>query len=129
MIADYLSQANNGTLFVLLSGDPKAKVMANNKTIIHKSVDREEVFLYLRAADVGLLLRRSNKINHFADPTKLAEYLSSGLTIFSSGLGDLERMILQNPSIGFYSSKSLDSPNEVLQEFIDFMSNFKNERT
>lgn len=48
----------------------------------------------LNAADVGLLLRRQDPVNHVASPTKLAEYLACGLPVLvSEGIGDTSALV------------------------------------
>lgn len=48
-----------------------------------------EVPRYLRAADLGLLLRERHPLNEAACPTKFAEYMMSGVPVLiSGGIGD-----------------------------------------
>lgn len=51
---------------------------------------------YLNAADLGLLLRRSDPVNAAASPTKVAEYLACGLPVLlSPGIGDASALVLR----------------------------------
>jgi hypothetical protein len=49
--------------------------------ILIRSVSMEDVNSYLNAADYGLLLRKTDAINHVASPLKFAEYSLAGLPI------------------------------------------------
>lgn len=61
------------------------------------SASHPEVPSYLMAADVGLLLRRRDSVNAVASPTKLAEYLMTGLPVaVSEGIGDTDSLLLSN---------------------------------
>jgi glycosyltransferase involved in cell wall biosynthesis len=52
---------------------------------------------YLMAADVGLLFRRRDSVNAVACPTKLAEYLMTGLPVaVSEGIGDADGLVTSN---------------------------------
>ena len=56
-----------------------------------------EVPGYLRAADLGLLLREPDPVNEVSCPTKFAEYMLSGLPVLiSAGIGDCTRFIEEN---------------------------------
>jgi glycosyltransferase involved in cell wall biosynthesis len=61
------------------------------------SAPHPEVPSYLMAADVGLLLRRRDSVNAVASPTKLAEYLMTGLPVaVSEGIGDSDGLFSSN---------------------------------
>lgn len=53
--------------------------------IILKSVPHEEMKYYLRMTHVGIVIRDNSIVNHVAAPTKIAEYLTSGISILYSG--------------------------------------------
>jgi len=56
-----------------------------------------EVPGYLMAADVGLLLRRRDSVNSVASPTKLAEYLMTGLPVVATeGIGDTDSLFSEH---------------------------------
>jgi glycosyltransferase involved in cell wall biosynthesis len=61
------------------------------------SVPQTEVPQLLAGADAGLLLRRPSRLNRLSQPTKLAEYLASGVpVIVSRGTGCVDTMIQSN---------------------------------
>jgi glycosyltransferase involved in cell wall biosynthesis len=61
------------------------------------SASHPEVPSYLMAADVGLLFRRRDSVNAVASPTKLAEYLMTGLPVaVSEGIGDSDGLFSTN---------------------------------
>lgn len=57
------------------------------------SVPHNKVQKYNWAADFGLIIREEHLLNRVASPTKIAEYMSAGLTIIGTeGIGDLDEM-------------------------------------
>lgn len=62
--------------------------------IIVLSLNHSEVANYLQAADLGIVLRKDITTNHVASPTKICEYLLSGLPLLSTPYtGDVEQLI------------------------------------
>ena len=60
-------------------------------------VDQSDTAAYLSAADAGLLLRAPSVMNRFSQPTKLGEYLSSGVpVIVSRGTGIVGELVEGN---------------------------------
>ena len=53
--------------------------------IVMKSVPHKEMKYYLRMTNIGIVIRDNNIVNHVAAPTKIAEYLTSGVSILYSG--------------------------------------------
>lgn len=76
----------------LLAG---AQVAADDVTVVR--VDQLETAAYLSAADAGLLLRAPSRMNRFSQPTKLGEYLASGVpVIVSRGTGIVGELVEAN---------------------------------
>ena len=68
---------------------------AKDVTVVSGS--HAEVPRYLMAADVGLLFRRRDSVNAVASPTKLAEYLMTGLPVAATeGIGDIGDLFSAN---------------------------------
>ena len=87
---------DNYTFIILTSNIAEFEIMIKEKNfpkdkIILKTVNPEDLFRYYEIADYGFLLRDNNIVNRVANPTKLIEYLSSGVT-----------PIILNPNIGDY---------------------------
>jgi hypothetical protein len=60
------------------------------------SAGHEAVPALMMAADLGLLVRPTSPVNAVACPTKLAEYLISGLVVlYSPGIGDVQALVTQ----------------------------------
>jgi hypothetical protein len=84
-------------IFIILTSNIREfekKIKLKNiplESIILKSVKPEDLIKYYSIADYGFLLRDDNVVNNVANPTKLIEYLASGIT-----------PILLNPNIGDY---------------------------
>ena len=61
-----------------------------------KEVPHNDVKYYLRITDVGIVIRDSNIVNRVAAPTKIAEYVTSGVQLLYSGkigiLSDLSKI-------------------------------------
>ncbi|MBL4848014.1 MAG: glycosyltransferase [Planctomycetes bacterium] len=59
-------------------------------------VPHSEVPAYLSASDLGLLLRRRDPVNRAASPTKVAEYLASGVPVLvGPEIGDTSELVVQ----------------------------------
>ena len=58
--------------------------IGDNKNILVKSVQYEEVNNYLNAADFGILIRNNDSTNFASSPTKFAEYCMSGLKVITT---------------------------------------------
>lgn len=70
-------------------------IPADRATVV--TVAQGDVARYLSAADAGLLLRAPSRMNRFSQPTKLGEYLASGLpVVVSRGTGRVDRLIEEN---------------------------------
>ncbi len=64
------------------------------KDFLIKEVSPDEVPTYLKAADVAISFIKACYSKQSSSPTKIAEYLASGLPIISnSGVGDLDALI------------------------------------
>ena len=64
------------------------------KDYLIRQVSPNEVPLYLKAADVGLSFIKACYSKLSSSPTKIAEYLASGIPVISNaGIGDLDRII------------------------------------
>jgi hypothetical protein len=81
--------------------------------IILKTVNPEDLISYYENTDYGFLLRDDNIVNRVANPTKLIEYLASGIT-----------PIVLNPNIGDYIENGYEyisitelNPNRILQKY------------
>jgi len=89
-----LMDADPSVYFLILTPDTEAAASLAKHTLpdgryaIH-SARHDEVPRFLRAADLGLLLRAPDPLNEVACPTKFAEYVMSGLPVLiSAGIGD-----------------------------------------
>ena len=74
--------------FILSNGEiPELQSLSDQikSRIILKSVPHKEMKYYLRLTHVGIVIRDNNIVNHVAAPTKIAEYLTSGVMILYSG--------------------------------------------
>ena len=81
--------------------------------IISLSVNREEIPLYLAAADIGFLLREKQQLNSVASPVKFAEYLAAELAVVTSpGVGDISELV-QKKNLGI-----LIHPNNLKQSIL-----------
>lgn len=74
--------------FVLSNGTiPEIESLSQNirERVIVKSVPHKEIKYYLQMTNIGIVIRDNNIVNHVAAPTKIAEYLTSGVTLLYSG--------------------------------------------
>jgi len=94
------------------------KIFGNR--LMHLSLKRYEVPLFLNVCDVAFLLRDGRLLNQAASPVKFAEYISSGLKVVTSpNLGDVHKQVIKY-NLGFliYPEYSKDEI-EGLKLFID----------
>ena len=79
---------NEVRFFILSNGTiPELETMplTIKNRIVMKSVPHKEMKYYLRMTNIGIVIRDNNIVNHVAAPTKIAEYLTSGVSILYSG--------------------------------------------
>ena len=124
-IAARMNDFTDQLTFLIVSTDSFAARFQNHHSAIVKSARREDVFAYLRAADIGILLRRNNIINRVADPTKFAEYLNAGLAVFASGVGDVATMLREAPEAGYYFTKPLQPPETLMAELFEYLCTYE----
>lgn len=74
--------------FILSNGEiPELQSLSEQikDRIVLKSVPHKEMKYYLKLTHVGIVIRDNNIVNHVAAPTKIAEYLTNGVTLLYSG--------------------------------------------
>tara|TARA_Y200000002_G_scaffold376620_1_gene380801 strand:+ start:436 stop:1656 length:1221 start_codon:yes stop_codon:yes gene_type:complete len=96
------------------------KYSIEKNRIIHINSDFNNVYKYLQASDIGLILYKNTYSTIGRSPTKLGEYWASGLPIVSlNGIGDLESIIRKYP-FGGQLLNEIKSENlkDILDEII-----------
>jgi glycosyltransferase involved in cell wall biosynthesis len=89
-----LMDADASVFFLVLTPDRDEAAALAARTLPEgryaiRSARHDEVPGFLRAADLGVLLREPDGLNEVACPTKFAEYVLSGLPVLiSAGIGD-----------------------------------------
>jgi glycosyltransferase involved in cell wall biosynthesis len=69
-----------------------------------RSVRNEEVYKYLSAADVGVLLRKDSTVNKVSCPGKVGEYLAAGLPcVLTKYIGDYEKSLRDKDFVSMLS--------------------------
>jgi glycosyltransferase involved in cell wall biosynthesis len=103
-MADFLAVAHRrdaATFSMILTQSPPERLapclrergLAETDYII-RQVPAEQIPRYLKAADLGLFFCKSGYSKLSASPTKIAEYLVSGIPVISNaGIGDLDGII------------------------------------
>lgn len=87
----------------------------------HTSVNNNEVFKYLNAADYGVLFRENTLMNNVASPTKFAEYMLCGLpVIISEGVGDFSEYAIDNDLGVLIKESELEEPGSF--DFASFLN-------
>jgi glycosyltransferase involved in cell wall biosynthesis len=94
-----LMDADPAVFFLILTPDTgaaaslAARTLPEGRFAIH-AARHDEVPRYLRAADLGILLRAPDPLNEVACPTKFAEYVITGLPVLiSAGIGDCSSLV------------------------------------
>lgn len=131
-IAGQILERNEQAFFVVLTPQvgkaeglaerylPRGRYLVNNVT-------RKDVAKYLLASDAGIVIRENDPVNRVASPTKVAEYLISGLpVILSEGLGDYSDFVTEK-KVGIVLEKSvydIDSQVEQVSNFLESLGKY-----
>ncbi len=120
-----LSIINSEIFPVILTPDLERGQQLSEKFLlpgkfILKSVKNKDVPQYLMGSDYAIILRKKDKLNKVASPTKIAEYIMAGLpVIISEDIGDYSDFILSN-KIGAVvdTDKKYESITSEINQFI-----------
>lgn len=110
-----LMKASDDVFFLVLTPDVEegrqmAAEMLPAGSYDVRSVPHAEVPRFLRAADLGLLLRARDPLNEVACPTKFGEYVLSGLpALISDGIGDCSGFVSANDAGAVLSALDPDA--------------------
>jgi glycosyltransferase involved in cell wall biosynthesis len=131
-MVDAINSTSSTAEFIILTPHPEAfsgiDSEVKERTII-KSVRSDEVDAYYKKAALGFILRDDNIVNRVACPTKLIEYLNSGIVpiVLSSNIGDFEKLGYSYISLKNFKSgkdlsastiaKSVEANYEVINKF------------
>jgi glycosyltransferase involved in cell wall biosynthesis len=101
----------------------KAKYNIPGEQILIRYVKYDDINEYLNGADFGLLLRDDIPTNQVASPTKVPEYLLSGLPVLISGnVGDYS-LFIENERCGFVlpagHMEAVDTILRVINQSLD----------
>lgn len=98
--------------------------------IVVKRVPHGDVKYYLALSDVGIVIRDNNPVNRVAAPTKIAEYITSGVQLLYSGnigiLYDLKTLTTLENMIDIDANPEWDTmmvgrcPEKDLSVYIDY---------
>lgn len=117
-----LLKERNSIFFICITPDEKLarvlqyKFKIPNEKIYIKYIEYISINKYLCAADYGIIFRDDIYTNNVASPTKVAEYLLSGLpVIISKNVGDFSSYISTN-NLGFVIDNNSDYTSLILNE-------------
>jgi glycosyltransferase involved in cell wall biosynthesis len=94
--------ADPAVFFLILTPDVDAASDLARRLLVEgryriRSASHAEVPGFLRASDLGILLRAPDPLNEVACPTKFAEYVMTGLPVLiSAGIGDCSGFVATN---------------------------------
>lgn len=92
-----------------------------------KGLKGNEVPIYLQNIDAGLLLRHEDKLNIVSSPTKIAEYLASGVPLICTQFsGDYKRCV-KHMVEGFVLDDVSPTDSEVI-ELLQYLERVKTQR-
>lgn len=95
--------------------------------IFMRSCPHKDVYRYLSAADIGIIMRHDIPMNNVASPVKVGEYLGCGLpVILTRGIGDYSDS-LSAVGVGLL----LDETRDTIQQVCSFIGryDFTNQRS
>lgn len=125
-----ISERIKNSFFLILTKDKKmfeitlSKLKVNKANYLIISVPHNEVYRYLSACDLSILLRDNNNVNKVASPTKFAEYISCNLPVFTShNIGDIDE-INARYNVCIYEEDIYDI-NEEMEKIKKHKENFK----
>jgi glycosyltransferase involved in cell wall biosynthesis len=106
-MTDFLALAHKqgpATFSMILTQSPRQMVIdrlaslgIEPKDFLVNQVTPDEVPRYLKAADIAISFIKPCYSKQSSSPTKIAEYLASGLPIIcNAGVGDLDKLIVEN---------------------------------
>lgn len=117
-----LVNKNSFFIFLITSNHNKVLALFKKKEIplesfVIKSVPHKEVKNYQMASDYGIIIRNDSLVNKVASPTKLFEYLSTGLKIVgTNNIGDINEI----PTEKFlFDYDSLFDKDSIFENVID----------
>jgi len=102
---------------IITAEDLRNKYQINKNKIFIKQEANNKINNYLNAADVAVIFRKKIPTNYYASPTKLAEYLVSGIPIIvSEGIGDYSEFISTH-NCGMEVKNNIDSIMKSIKQF------------
>lgn len=127
------NKKSNAKFFVLTNGSiPEIQELQGElkQRIVVKEVPHNDVKYYLRITDAGIVIRDSNIVNRVAAPTKIAEYVTSGVQLLYSGeigiLSDLSKIRNNDNMIEIDTTPNWDellrkrSSDDDLSAYVDY---------
>lgn len=99
--------------------EKKLKALGKNNYGI-KSLTFSEVPSYVKALDAGLLIREKNDLNIYSSPTKIGEYLASGVPLICTKYsGDYAQSV--NHKLEGFILQDVDVPDSELHELHNYL--------
>lgn len=133
IISKIYEKKRNSRFFILTNGeigDFRELPEALRQRIVVKKVPHGDVKYYLALSDVGIVIRDNNLVNRVAAPTKIAEYVTSGVQLLYSGdigiLSDLKTLAALENMIDIDANPEWDTmlvgrcPTNDLSVYIDY---------
>lgn len=124
-VVDFLKRVKkkntNSKVLILTSEIEKAKLSFKGvcENIKIMRVPFEEMYKYYSAADIGILLRETNRLNKVASPTKFGEYCLTGLQVVLNDTVDQAKEFSERIGNYNYSSKTtFTKPTYIKREKI-----------
>ncbi len=133
-----LQKANSQWQLLVLSNTDAAHIMAEAKNysidptnVFVKAVEYPKVSSYLMAGDAGLIFYKPAFSLIGRCPTKMAEYLATGLPVLSiKGIGDVDFLLQKFPESGcLLTNVDTDNYNAVIDQLLAFGVNKEKLRT
>lgn len=110
---------NSKVQYLFLTGNPevmeKSAISVGLESLDIKSVSASKVFEYYKDADYGFILRDEHLLNRVACPTKVVEYMSTGVMpiVLSEEIGDLKDMGYRYVTYSSFISGELPNVSEL----------------
>ncbi len=95
-----------------------SKSEIDHKNVINIFVPYSEVPHYLSAADVGIIWRNNDTVNHVACPVKFSEYVCSGLPVIANNGVDVINKYIEKTNFGVVINSFAELDEKVINKLV-----------
>jgi len=117
-IIKLFSEIKNVKVLILAKGD-----FSKYNNVIAKYIDFTDMPKYLSAADIAIIKRDDNIVNHVASPIKFSEYLACGLPVIADNSVKLIAETINNNNVGVVLNSNEKINTDLLNNLLKLDKN------